>query len=106
MIRLTQAPNAAMATIWADLLCEAGYSASVQRLFLSSAAGELPPGECLPEVWLRHDAHLEPARALLRALDALPQRRWICANCGEKVEGGFEQCWNCAAWMPPADRAD
>lgn len=100
MIRLTQAPNAAIATIWADLLCEAGFGATVQRLFLSSAAGELPPGECLPEVWLFHDAHLAQARTLLAQLLALPQRRWTCPQCGEKVEGGFEQCWNCATLMP------
>lgn len=100
MIRLTQAPNAAIATIWADLLCEAGYPATVQRLFLSSAAGELPPGECLPEIWLMEDAHRAPAQSLLAALQALPQRRWTCPQCGEIVEGGFEQCWNCAAWMP------
>jgi hypothetical protein len=29
----------------------------------------------------------------------IPQRRWGCA-CGELVEGGFEQCWNCGALMP------
>jgi hypothetical protein len=29
----------------------------------------------------------------------VPQRRWLC-NCGELVEGGFEQCWSCGAWMP------
>ena len=31
MLRLTQAPNIAIATLWADLLCEAGMTASVQR---------------------------------------------------------------------------
>ena len=100
MIRLAQAPNAAIATIWADLLSEAGFGATVQRLFLSSAAGELPPGECLPEVWLLHDGHLAQARALLDQLLALPQRKWICPQCGEQVEGGFEQCWNCGGFMP------
>ena len=100
MIRLMQAPNAAIATIWADLLTEAGFGAFVQRLFLSSAAGELPPGECLPEIWLRHEGHLDAARELLAQLQALPQRHWTCPRCGENVEGGFEQCWNCATWMP------
>ena len=42
---------------------------------------------------------LERARALLHDLQHVPQRRWLCA-CGEMVEGGFEQCWNCAALMP------
>ena len=45
MRRLTRAPNAAIAQIWADLLCEAGLPATVQRQFLSSVAGELPPDQ-------------------------------------------------------------
>lgn len=99
MLRLTQAPNIAIATVWADLLCEAGLQASVQRQHLGAAAGHLPPDQCLPEIWLTHDEHLPHARALLDALRALPQRRWACA-CGELIEGGFEQCWNCGAFMP------
>ncbi|MBL8318849.1 MAG: DUF2007 domain-containing protein, partial [Burkholderiaceae bacterium] len=31
MKRLTQAPNLALATLWADMLCQAGFDASVQR---------------------------------------------------------------------------
>ena len=87
MQRLTQAPNIAIATLWRDLLCEAGLPASVQRQHLGAAAGHLPPGECLPEIWLQYPEHL-------------PQRQWFCPGCGERVEGGFEQCWNCGALMP------
>ena len=99
MRRLTQAPNIAIASLWADTLCQAGIEASVQRQFLSSVAGEVPPDQCLPEIWIMHDEQLEPARALLRQLQQLPQRRWRCA-CGELVEGGFESCWNCGRDMP------
>ena len=99
MRRLTQAPNIAIAALWADTLREAGIAASVQRQFLGSAAGEIPPDQCLPEIWLMHDEQFEQARALLRALTHLPQRRWQCA-CGELVEGGFESCWNCGRAMP------
>ena len=31
MLRLTQAPNIAIATLWADLLTEAGLEATVQE---------------------------------------------------------------------------
>ena len=103
MRRLTRAPNAAIAQIWADLLCEAGYPATVERLLLSSAAGELPPDQCLPEIWLRHAEHEAAARQLLAELERLPQRRWHCPACGELVEGGFEQCWACSALMPRDD---
>ncbi|MBX3653809.1 MAG: DUF2007 domain-containing protein [Ramlibacter sp.] len=99
MLRLTRAPNIAIATLWVDTLREAGIAATVQRYYLSSAAGDLPPDQCLPEIWLTHEEQEGAARSLLQALQNLPQRRWACA-CGETVEGGFEQCWNCGRPMP------
>ncbi len=99
MLRLTQAPNLAIATLWADALCNEGIEANVQRQFLVGVAGELPPDQCLPEVWIRHAQQEARARDLLHHLQHVPQRRWLC-QCGELVEGGFEQCWNCQALMP------
>lgn len=99
MRRLAQAPNLAIATLWVDVLRQAGIAASVERQFLSGAAGELPPDQCLPEIWLQHEEQQAAAEALLQALREPPQRRWWCA-CGELVEGGFESCWNCGRWMP------
>ena len=101
MLRLTRAPNIAIAALWVDALRQAGYSASVQRYFLGSVAGELPPDQCQPEVWLTNDDEAPAARAWLDALRNLPQRRWFCC-CGEMVEGGFEQCWRCGTAMPVA----
>ena len=34
----------------------------MQRYFLGAAAGELPPDQCLPEVWLIHDEQEAEAR--------------------------------------------
>ncbi len=99
MRRLAQAPNLAIAALWADTLNEAGIAASVQRQVLSGAAGELPPDQCLPEIWITHDEQEPQARELLRELRDIPQRRWQCV-CGEVVEGGFESCWNCGRPMP------
>jgi hypothetical protein len=99
MLRLTQAPNIAIAALWVDFLRQAGIEASVQRYFLGAAAGELPPDQCLPEIWLTHDEQEPAARALLRDLEQRPQRRWLC-ECGEQVEGGFESCWQCGRLMP------
>ena len=99
MRRLTQAPNIAIAALWADMLRESGIEATVQRQFLSSVAGEIPPDQCLPEIWLLRDEQEARAKELLRAFTHLPQRRWRCA-CGELVEGGFESCWNCGLAMP------
>jgi hypothetical protein len=99
MRRLTRAPNIAIAALWVDALLQAGIPASMQRYFLGAAAGELPPDQCLPEVWISDDAQEAQARELLHALENVPQRRWLCA-CGETVEGGFEACWQCGRPMP------
>lgn len=99
MRRIAHAPNTAIAALWVDMLAEAGIDASVQRQFLSSVAGEIPPDQCLPEIWVRHDEQVEAAKAFLEQLRRIPQRRWLCA-CGEMVEGGFESCWSCGRLMP------
>ena len=100
MQRLTRAPNLALATLWADLLTNAGIAATVQRMYASSIAGELPPDQALPEVWISDDAELEQARALLHELRNPAHRHWACRACGEIVDGPFDQCWNCGADMP------
>lgn len=99
MLRLAQAPNIAIAAFWVEALRQAGIDASMQRYFLGAAAGQLPPDQCLPEVWLLDDAQEERAREILREFTNAPQRRWTC-TCGELVEGGFDRCWNCGKAMP------
>jgi hypothetical protein len=82
MLRLTQAPNIAIATVWADILCEAGMSASVQRQYLGAAAGQLPPDQCLPEIWLEYDEHAARARTLLNSCSRFPS----AAGCAAAVK--------------------
>lgn len=100
MKRLIQAPNVALATLWCDLLCQAGVAAVVQRAYTSSIAGEIPPDQALPEVWVLDDAQRDAAKALLDELRHPPWRHWACHGCGEVVDGPFEQCWNCGAARP------
>lgn len=102
MKRVLQAPNLALATLWADQLRAVGIAVSVQRAHAGSIAGELPPDQCLPEVWVREDDQRDTARALLQSWQRLPHRHWACPLCHEIVEGPFEQCWNCGATMPDA----
>ena len=99
MLRLTQAPNIAIATLWGDALEREGIRISLQRMFLTGGVGDLPPDQCLPEIWLTDPSQEARAREVLHALQNVPQRRWQCV-CGELVEGGFEQCWKCGAMMP------
>jgi uncharacterized protein YlaI len=101
MKRLVQAPNLAIATLWADMLTQAGLAANVQRAYSSSIAGEIPPDQALPEIWLLDDEQFDAARKALDDLRRLPNRHWVCRNCHERIEGPFEQCWNCGALMPP-----
>ena len=100
MKRLLQAPNLALATLWADQLCSAGVTATVQRAYASGIAGHIPPDQSLPEVWLEDEAQQAVAERLLDEWRHAPERRWSCAGCGEIVEGPFESCWNCGAAMP------
>jgi hypothetical protein len=100
MRRLITAPNLAIATLWADMLTQGGFDASVQRAYASSIAGEIPPDQCLPEVWVMDDTQYAAARALLDQLRRGQHRHWICPACHEHVDGPFEQCWNCGGAMP------
>ena len=100
MRRLTTAPNLALATLWSDMLTQGGVETSVQRAYASSIAGEVPPDQCLPEVWVMDDTQLETARRLLEQLRHPPHRHWFCPACRERIDGPFEQCWNCGQPMP------
>ena len=62
---LLHAPNIALATLWADMLTGAGIAACVQRAYASGIAGEIPPDQALPEVWVEEDADQARAAALL-----------------------------------------
>ncbi|MBU6258511.1 MAG: DUF2007 domain-containing protein [Burkholderiales bacterium] len=100
MKRLLQAPNLALATLWADQLSGAGIAATVQRAYASGIAGEIPPDQSLPEVWVIDAADHGRAQSLLHELRHRPHRHWLCAACGESVDGPFDQCWNCGAMAP------
>ena len=100
MKKLLQAPNLALATLWADQLRGAGIGASVQRAFASGIAGQIPPDQALPEVWVDDARDADRAGALLAEWQRLPHRTWACPACREIVDGPFEQCWNCGSGMP------
>jgi len=84
---------------------EANHIACLTRNdFLLGAAGELPPTECWPEIWVLEDFQAEQARELVQAfLQAAeqPARPWTCPGCGEQVDAPFSQCWRCGFERPP-----
>ena len=72
--------------------------------FLLGAAGELPPTECWPELWIAEDFQYEKAREIIEGfLAGNGERRgeWCCPACGERLEGQFTACWSCGTERPP-----
>ena len=106
MKRLTTAPNVALATLWADMLTQAGIDCTVQRAYTSSLAGEIPPDQALPEVWVTDEDQHQRATLLLAEMRNPPHLHWACPGCGEQVDGPFMQCWNCGAVHWQRDAAD
>jgi len=81
-----------------NVLTTFGIRCVTRNLDLSTAAGELPPIECWPELWIVHDEQLLRARAILKKTLApleTVKKSWRCDGCGEEVEGQFSECWNC-----------
>jgi Putative prokaryotic signal transducing protein len=77
----------------------AGIRCHIRNDQLSGALGEIPFLECWPELWIAHEGDALRARALLdeeRRKSGESRPSWICARCGERLEGQFNECWRCA----------
>jgi hypothetical protein len=66
---------------------------------LSGAAGELP-ANIFPTLWLVKDEQYQRARRLIEEFLTPESEQqgvsWRCPVCGERVDPGFDLCWNCA----------
>jgi hypothetical protein len=81
-----------------NVLATFGIHCVTRKLDLLSAAGELPPIECWPELWITHDEKFARAKEIIRKTLAplnSVKKPWRCAGCGEELEGQFTECWNC-----------
>ena len=93
------ARHAAEAHLVRGFLESVGITAVVRGEFLTSGWGELPVDVC--SVWVTDDAQYAAANELLVAFFKGSYARmyggeaWTCAQCGEKLEGQFTQCWSC-----------
>ena len=83
-----------------NLLEAAGIRAEVRNERLASAMGELPPAECQAEVWVVDPGQAVEAERLLREGPPVSGPPWSCAECGERIEPQFTQCWRCGATRP------
>ncbi len=83
------------------LLEAQGIPCVVRNEYLGGAAGELPPHECWPELWVVEAGDWDRARALVEAqLGPTHAPPWTCPDCGEAIEGQFAQCWHCGRRAP------
>jgi hypothetical protein len=74
-----------------------GITCVTKNLDLSTAAGELPPIDCWPELWVE-DEQLVRAKSILKKTMAplkAVKKPWICGGCAEEIEGQFTECWKC-----------
>ncbi|HJP34966.1 MAG: DUF2007 domain-containing protein [Gammaproteobacteria bacterium] len=77
-----------------------GIPCDVRNESLLGGAGELPPNECWPELWVLRETDVAAARAIVKkALEAPPPDAapWECHHCGEACEPQFNACWRCGA---------
>ena len=80
----------------ANVLRAAGIRCEVRNTALSGAIGEIPWGECAPQLWLDNRLDESRARELIQeASRAIDGPRWQCVRCGESLEPQFGACWQC-----------
>lgn len=98
MKRIYSAKDPLMIGHLKNVMATFGIHCVARNLDLISGAGELPPIECWPELWVVDDAKVAKARGILKrtlAPLASVKKPWICRGCGETLEGQFSECWNC-----------
>lgn len=103
MKKIYSAQDPLMVSHLKNVLETYGIACVVKNTYLSGAAGEIPPIECWPELWIVDDKRQAEAQTVLRkALKPLEPvtEPWRCARCGEEGEGQFTACWNCGAARP------
>jgi len=92
-----------------NVLATFGIHCIAKNVDLISAAGELPPIECWPELWVMDDEKVGRARSILKQtlapLESV-KKPWRCGDCGETIEGQFTDCWNCGRERPASAGKD
>lgn len=98
MRRLYRAADLLEAILLRDLLAQARIEVFVFNEHAHAGAGELPLTEVWPEIWLRNDADLDAALAVVAGFERRHGTSGVdkgCPRCGEANPAGFEVCWSC-----------
>ncbi|RCV89137.1 DUF2007 domain-containing protein [Billgrantia montanilacus] len=95
-VRVFAHSNALLVSHVRNVLAAADIPVELRNLTLGGGAGELPLGECEPEVWVAPHNRAR-AESLIRdaMADSDDRPDWTCPGCGETLEGVFESCWQC-----------
>lgn len=91
MKKILTSQNVTLVNFYKELLEQHGMTTIIKNYYLTGGIGDLPPNECVPELWIVEDDKYDEAQALLKAEKGEP---WVC-ECGEKIGGQFGQCWKC-----------
>jgi len=97
------ASNISLVSIFQNILEGHGIRCWIKNEFLSAGIGEIPPIECWPQLCVEDDVFLEANQIVEEALSEKVMTAWICASCGEEIEGQFAVCWNCGNSCPSSD---
>jgi len=102
------AENPIEAHMVVDLLQAQEIQAVVQGEHLFAIRGAVPIS--YPTVWVVDEDDYDRARELALEFDRgqytlassgpLAREPWTCPQCGEQIEGHFDQCWHCSAERP------
>ena len=98
MKKIYTSPDRLMVFHFKNVLESDNISCVVKNEFLAGAAGELPPNECWPELWIENDKKYANALEILEKdsiIALVPKPAWTCTKCGEQLEGQFTDCWQC-----------
>ncbi|WP_111412860.1 DUF2007 domain-containing protein [Billgrantia lactosivorans] len=80
-----------------NVLAAAGIPVELRNMVLGGGAGELPLGECEPEVWVAAHNRERSEDLIRRAMAGESMAPdWTCPTCGERLEGVFDACWRCS----------
>lgn len=80
-----------------NILENNGISCQIRNDVISTAAGEVPPIDVWPEVWVEHEKDYFRAEKLIdEAVNGKPGlTSWFCSKCSENNAPAFELCWKC-----------
>ncbi|GAB2780851.1 DUF2007 domain-containing protein [Halomonas shantousis] len=97
-VRVFRHSNTLLVSHVRNVLTSADIPCKLRNMVLGGGAGELPLGECEPEVWVAV-RDVSRAQSLVRqALEGPGDTRpdWSCRTCGETLEDVFAACWRCS----------